>query len=132
MSIDDEQKERKCTIRHASSPLSSADRDRIFEVALERMCLIGGKLYGIEDEAEPEAFADCLSRLELCKALCCTYVFPLTKEEASKGQIQYNPDRPYYIARDSDGYCPYLDRATYKCSIHDHRPLRCRKYACSL
>ena len=117
-------------IRHASSPLSPEDRERIFEVALERMVMIGGKVFGVEDEAEPEAFVDCLSRLNSCRALCCTYVFALTQDEVKRGDIKYNPERPYYMARDDDGYCPYIDRATFKCSIHEQRPLRCRKYAC--
>jgi len=128
----DNPKDRGCPIRHASSPLSREDIDRIYEVALERMCMIDGKVYGLEDEAEPEAFVDCLSKLEICKALCCTYVFALTQDEVRKGSLKYNPDRPYYIARDDDGYCPNLERTTYKCSIHDCRPLRCRKYACKL
>ncbi|HTZ18338.1 MAG TPA: hypothetical protein VMB78_07845, partial [Dissulfurispiraceae bacterium] len=111
-------------IRHASSPLSPEDRERIFEVALERMVMIGGKVFGVEDEAEPEAFVDCLSRLNSCRALCCTYVFALTQDEVKRGDIKYNPERPYYMARDDDGYCPYIDRATFKCSIHEQRPLR--------
>lgn len=117
-------------VRPASAPLSKEDRERIFEVALERMVMIGGKVYGIEDDSEPEAYVDCLSRLNSCKALCCTYVFALTQEEVKKGLVKFNPERPYYIARDDDGNCPHLDRETYKCSVHENRPLRCRKYAC--
>lgn len=128
---DDDCKKQGFTVRHASSPLSREDREHIFEVALKRMVMIGGKVYGIEDDAEAEVFIDCLSKLDSCKALCCTYIFALTQEEVKKGVVKFNPDRPYYIARDDDGYCPHLDRTTYKCSIHAHRPLRCRKYACN-
>ncbi len=122
--------EEEFNIRPAYSPLSSEDRERILEVALERMVMIDGKVYGLEDDAEPETFVDCLSRLKSCKALCCTYVFALTQEEVRSGLIKYNPERPYYIARDPDGYCPYLNRSNFKCSIHARRPLRCRKFAC--
>lgn len=47
----------------ASSPLSKEDKERILEVALERMVMIGGKVFGLEDDAEPEVFVDCLARL---------------------------------------------------------------------
>ena len=128
----DNHMDNKSPIRPASSPLSKEDNERILEVALERMVMIGGKVYGLEDEAEPEAVVDCLSKLQSCRALCCTYVFALKQEEVKEGHVKFNPERPYYIARDEDGYCPHLDRTTYKCYIHDRRPLRCRKYACKL
>ena len=104
----------------------------MLDVARQRMVLSNGCVYGLEDDAEPEAFCDCLSMLHACRALCCTYVFAVTREEARRGIVKHNPERPYYIARDPDGYCPHLERSTYKCSIHEHRPLRCRRYACSL
>jgi hypothetical protein len=113
-----------------SLPLSKEERDKIMETALERMVMINGKVYGLEDDAEPDAVVDCASITARCKAFCCTYVFALTQEEAKKGFYKYNAERPFYVARDADGYCPYLDRTTFKCGIHDKRPLRCRKYAC--
>jgi Fe-S-cluster containining protein len=119
-------------IRPADCALSDKEKEKIMEVALERLVMINGKVYGLEDEAGPEPYVDCLSKLRSCRALCCTYVFALTQEEVKKGRIKYNLQRPYYIARDDDGYCPYLDRATYKCMIHNERPLRCRKFACKL
>ena len=128
----DTHKKNESPIRPASSPLSKKNRERILEAALERMLMIGGKVYSLEDEAEPEAVVDCLSKLQSCRALCCSYVFALTQEEVKEGQVKFNPERPYYIDRDEDGYCPHLDLMTYKCSIHDRRPLRCRKYACKL
>jgi hypothetical protein len=111
-------------------PLSKEEREKIMETALKRMVMINGKVYGLEDDAEPDAVVDCKSITATCKAFCCTYVFALTQEEAKKGFYKYNAEKPFYIARDADGYCPYLDRTTFKCGIHDKRPLRCRKYAC--
>ncbi len=111
---------------------SHEDREKILELALKRMVMIDGNVFGLEDNAEPEAFVDCASMTAQCQANCCTYVFALTQEEVKKGIYKYNTERPYYMARDEDGYCPYLDRLTFKCGIHENRPLRCRKYACSL
>lgn len=113
-----------------SLPISEAERAKILEIALEHMIMIAGKVYGLEDDTEPEAEVDCGARTESCRAICCTYAFALTQEEVGKSFIKYNPERPFYIARDADGYCPHLDRVTFKCGIHDKRPLRCRKYAC--
>lgn len=106
------------------------EKERILSVALRNMVMIDGKVYGLEDDSEPDAFVDCASKLSSCRAGCCALVFALTQEEVKKGFYRYNPDRPYYMARDGDGFCPYLDRATFFCSIHDRRPLRCRKYSC--
>jgi Fe-S-cluster containining protein len=94
------------------------------------MAIIGGKVYGLEDDSEPESFVDCLSKISTCKAGCCSFIFALTQEEVKKGFYKYNTSRPYYMAKDDDGLCPYLDRVTFLCSFHDRRPLRCRKYSC--
>ncbi len=115
-----------------ASPLSGEERAIILETALYRMVMIDGMVYGLEDDTEPEAFVDCASRIASCRASCCTYVFPLTQEEVNRGLFKYSAERPYYMARDAAGYCPYLDRKTFQCSIHDQRPLRCRRYACSM
>ena len=56
--------------------------------------------------------------------------FALTKDEVGLGRIMYNTDRPYFIARDPDGYCPHLERETFSCRVWDHRPERCRRYDC--
>jgi uncharacterized protein len=111
-------------------PLSREEREKILAAALKRMVIIDGKVYGLEDDAEQESIVDCASKTASCRANCCTYVFALTQEEVKRGIYKYNPDRPYYMAKDEDGYCPHLDRATFRCGIHEKRPARCRKYAC--
>ena len=111
-------------------PLPEEERTKILKIALQRMVMINNKVYGLEDETEPEAEVDCGSRIKSCKAICCTYAFALTQEEAKQDIVRYNAERPFYIARDSDGYCPHLDHTSFRCSIHEKRPLRCRKYAC--
>jgi hypothetical protein len=112
-------------------PFSGEERAKILSVALDRLVLIDGKVYGLEDETEPESFVDCAAKTASCRANCCAYVFALTQEEVKKGFYKYNTERPYYMAKDADGYCLYLDRATFKCGIHDKRPIRCRKYDCA-
>lgn len=124
----------KKTVPHnkpETPPLSGEERAKILETALYRMVMIGGMVYGLEDDTEPEAFVDCAAEIASCRANCCTCVFALTQGEVKKGFFKHSAERPYYMARDADGYCPYLDRRTFKCSIHEKRPLRCRKYACS-
>jgi uncharacterized protein len=125
--------EKKTVPRNApdAPPPSVEERKKILETALYRMVMIDGMVYGLEDDAEPDASVDCAARTKSCRANCCTYVFALTEEEVKQNFYKYNTERPYYMARDQDGYCPYLDRKTFRCLIHDRRPLRCRKYACS-
>lgn len=87
-------------------------------------------VYGDEADKEKTVLFDPAGRKELCKAICCSFVFPLTKKEVEKGIIKWNPKRPYFIARDEDGYCPHLDRKSSLCKIWEDRPERCRKYDC--
>lgn len=126
-------RDRKKIIPHnkpGAPPLSSEEREKILAHALRRMIMIGGEVFGIEDDAEPEVRVDCAARTSSCKANCCTFVFALTREEVKKGIYRYNTENPFYMARDTDGYCPYLDRAAFTCSIYKGRPIRCRKFAC--
>ena len=120
----------KCPDKPEPRARSGEEKAKILSIALKRMVMIRGEVYGLEDETEPDAEVDCGAPIESCQAVCCTYAFALTQEEVKKGLVKFNTARPYYIARDSDGYCPHLDRKSFRCSIHDNRPLRCRKYSC--
>lgn len=98
---------------------------------MEKMIDMGmAAVYGDEDEDVPDANVDCAQCIPYCKAKCCTLIFALTKDEVAHGVIQYNQQRPYFIARDEDRYCPHMDRQTYACTVWEHRPLRCRRYDC--
>lgn len=99
-----------------------------FEKTLERGV---AAIYGDESADEPDADVPCAKHLAACRAHCCTLIFALTPSEVEAGKVQFNPDRPYFIARDPDGYCPHLDRATLRCGVWDDRPLRCRRYDCA-
>lgn len=97
---------------------------------LERLMELGiGVVYGEEEDTE-HVIVDPGDRKDLCRAVCCSFVFALTKKDVEKGIIKWNPKRPYFIARDEDGYCIHLNRATLMCTMWEDRPERCRKYDC--
>lgn len=113
--------------------IPEAKRPRVLEMlaAFENTLEKGvAAIYGDEDPAEPDADVPCGKHLHQCKSRCCTLIFALTPAEAKAGVIQYNRDRPYFIARDADGLCPHLDRDSLQCQVWDRRPLRCRRYDC--
>jgi len=127
MDIDD-----KTTMRHSDeeevvSEEERADIKKMIERLMEKGFFV---VYGDEADEEKTVLFDPGGRKELCKAICCSSVFALTKKEVEKGIIKWNPKRPYFIARDEDGYCPHLDRKSLLCKIWEDRPERCRKYDC--
>jgi hypothetical protein len=87
-------------------------------------------VYGDENETKETYVFHDEGRKDLCRAVCCSFIFALTKKDVEKGIAKWNPKRPYFIARDEDGYCPHLDRETYTCTIWEDRPERCRNYDC--
>ena len=110
--------------------ISDEDRERLISVIQKMMEMGFGAVYGQEDEDVPDANLDCEANLKWCRAKCCTFHFALTKEEVKKGHLKHNPARPFFIARDDDGYCPHLDRSSLRCTVWSDRPLRCRRYDC--
>jgi hypothetical protein len=110
--------------------MSPEKRKKLLSV-MEKMIDMGmAAVYGDEDEGVADANVDCGKYLSICQARCCTLMFALTKEEVKRGSAQYNKERPYFIARNDDGYCPHLDRQNCRCMIWEERPLRCRRYDC--
>jgi hypothetical protein len=101
--------------------------------AMTRMMELGvAVVYSDEQEGLADVPVDCSGRLSECRARCCTLSFALTKSEAAEGVIRHNPERPFFIARGPDGYCPHMDRNTLACLVYDNRPLRCRRYDCAV
>lgn len=98
-----------------------------FEKTLERGV---AAIYGDEPPDAPDADVPCERHLHACRAQCCSLIFALTPAEVETGVVRYNPERPYFIARDDDGLCPHLDRASLRCLVWEQRPLRCRRYDC--
>lgn len=78
-----------------------------------------------------ETEVDCLSRLPICKAICCKFPFALSKQDVEEGIIRWDFGIPYLIAHDEDGYCVHLDRKTYQCTVREYRPIPCRGFDCS-
>jgi len=110
--------------------LSSEERQRILRV-MEKMLDMGmAGVYGEEDANAPDSDFPCKNYLNQCQAKCCTFIFALTKHEVNRGIVQYNQQKPFFIARDAGGYCPHLDRQSFQCNIYYDRPLRCRQYDC--
>jgi Fe-S-cluster containining protein len=117
---------------HSNEDLVLSEEEKAYiKKMLERLLELGiGAVYGDEDDTEETVLMNCEERKETCRAVCCSFIFALTKEEANKGTIKWNPKRPFFIARDEDGYCPHLDRESLTCKIWGDRPERCRKYVC--
>lgn len=81
-------------------------------------------------EFKQGAEIDCESCLPVCKAACCKMPFALSKQDVDEGVIKWEFGRPYMIAHGEDGYCVHLDRTTYKCTVHESRPVPCRGFDC--
>lgn len=73
---------------------------------------------------------DCSSRLPACRAVCCSLLFALTKDEVQAGKVAWDRERPHLIALGEDGFCTHLDRESLHCLVYEDRPLRCRRYDC--
>jgi len=113
------------------SQLPPEQREKLLTLMQKMMELGICAVYGQEDDGVADAVVDCGSKLHSCKSKCCKLQFALTKEEVQKNLFQHNPSRPFFIARDRDGYCPHLDRSTLRCTVWAMRPLRCRRYDCT-
>lgn len=72
----------------------------------------------------------CDQKLPVCKAICCKMPFALSKQDVDEGIVRWDFKRPYAIAHGEDGYCLHLDRETYRCTIHESRPVPCRGFDC--
>lgn len=79
---------------------------------------------------EHQAHVDCHSRLPICKAKCCKFPFALSRQDVDEGIVRWEFGRPYLIAHDDEGYCIHLDKRTYKCRVHENRPVPCRGFDC--
>jgi Fe-S-cluster containining protein len=107
-------------------------RQRLLELVPKLFELGMGCTYSAEspEDGGTDSEVDCAGRTSLCRAVCCSFRFALTREEAESGAIRYDREHPFFIARDPDGYCLHHDREQGLCTIWDTRPLRCRRYTC--
>ena len=131
MSTDQDKRDSSLRDEPDELQISEAEKQRIVAL-LNKMIELGiGSIYGEEEAGVPDAHIDCASKIPACRAACCTLTFALTKDEVKKGKIRHNPDKPFFIARNADGYCIHLDTSALTCTIWEDRPLRCRRYDCS-
>jgi Fe-S-cluster containining protein len=73
---------------------------------------------------------DCDERLPLCGAACCKLPLALSREDVEEGEVRWDLERPYLIARGADGHCVHLDRCTKRCGVYERRPIPFRGYDC--
>jgi Fe-S-cluster containining protein len=73
---------------------------------------------------------DCASRVHLCRARCCTFDFYLTEQDLDEGIVRWDYGRPYWIQKQTDGYCLHCELGSLRCRIHANRPYVCRAYDC--
>ena len=83
----------------------------------------------VDDVNAVKTEVDCLSRLPICKAICCKLSFPLNAEEVEGGDIKWDLGRPYYIRQDNEGWCCNRGKEG-KCGIYEGRPGVCKTYTC--
>jgi len=68
-------------------------------------------------------------RMRGCQTACCKLYFELSEEDLADG-FEYEPNMPYAIRHEADGYCYLLDRKTFQCSVWEKRPRTCRLFDC--
>ena len=110
--------------------MTDEERAHLIKI-LEKLMESGSmSVYGDEDNTEETKCSHGCERKKTCKSICCSFIFALTKDEVKRGIVKWNEKRPYFIAREKDGFCPHLDRKHLRCCIYNDRPKRCRKYHC--
>jgi Fe-S-cluster containining protein len=81
-------------------------------------------------QCQSTVILDCASRLHICKARCCTLDFYLSDQDLDEGIVHWEYGRPYWIRKETDGYCAHCEPGTWRCQIHSNRPYVCRIYDC--
>lgn len=91
-----------------------------------------GVVLGRDVEAPQEAQkVNCAERRAVCQGRCCSLNFAIRSDEVKAGHIQWNPEKPFAIAKDKDGvFCAHWNRENGTCGIYEHRPSICRRYSC--
>jgi hypothetical protein len=73
---------------------------------------------------------DCEARMHLCRAVCCSFRWPLAAEEVEQGLLKWDLARPYFNRTGADGYCHQCEPGTHHCGVYEQRPTPCRQYTC--
>ena len=112
-----------------------ARRAKVAERESERMNREGHVHVMLNDVADKYALTDlpeidCVNRLPICKARCCTLGFPLSVQDLEEHVVKWDYGRPYHIRSNENGYCVHNDPEGNICRIYGHRPAVCRGYDC--
>jgi hypothetical protein len=80
----------------------------------------------------PNSEVDCDARIHLCHARCCSFAVALSRQDLDQGELEWQIESPYLLARAADRYCAYLrtEEEGGGCTKYEHRPAVCRKYDC--
>lgn len=79
---------------------------------------------------EGEVIIDCVSRLHLCRAACCTFRFYLGPQDLDEGIVKWDYGNPYWVRQRDNKYCYHSNPDSLLCQIHENRPYVCRVYDC--
>ena len=85
----------------------------------------------IDNESSQNFVAvNCSERMHICKAVCCSLRFALSKEEIESGHVKWDLGHPYQI-RHENGACTHKNTETGACTVYNNRPKVCSEYSCS-
>lgn len=89
------------------------------------------RLSMVDDKYDVESpDIDCVSRIPLCGARCCSFDVMLSKQDLLERKLPFVIDQPYMLPRDPvTKRCACMD-ATGACVAYEHRPATCRTYDC--
>jgi hypothetical protein len=73
---------------------------------------------------------DCTGRAECCQFLLTGKTPYLTAGEALVAARAWKATGRKSLPEPADGSCPFLDAATLRCRIYEHRPFGCRTHFC--
>lgn len=123
-------------IARGQLPIEEYERRRQATIQREAERIRSEALVVLSDVPDKYALAglpeiDCDARLPLCRARCCTFVFPLSAQDLDERVVRWDYARPYQIGRRSDGYCVHNRPGTCECTVYANRPAICRTYDCS-
>jgi Fe-S-cluster containining protein len=83
------------------------------------------------NDGPPGPPVNCAERIHLCKAVCCKLGIALSQDEVDRGLVAWEPEQPYMVRHEADGYCSHLHRSDHRCGIYGDRPQPCRIYSCA-
>ena len=81
------------------------------------------------EERFQKADINCSERIHICKGVCCSLRFPLSKNEVESGHVKWDLGNPYFILQ-SQGCCTHQNHENGGCTVYENRPSICSWYTC--